>query len=135
MIQINPFEAETDGIIVRVAPEFLDEESSPEDNRYVWAYHVEIRNEGKRTLRLITRHWRIADCNGRVQVVDGEGVVGQTPVLEPGETFEYSSGAPLSAPSGLMDGVYRLSDENGDILDVRIPMFTLDSPYDTRIAN
>ncbi len=129
------YEAETSGIIVRVSPEFLDDESSPEENRYVWAYHVEIQNTGERTLKLQTRHWHIADCEGRVHNVEGEGVVGQTPTLEPGDTFEYSSGAPLSAPSGLMHGIYRLADENGETLDVQIPAFTLDSPYDTRAPN
>ncbi len=126
------FEAETDGVLVRVSPQFVDEESSPERNHYVWAYHVEIENHGSRTLKLETRRWCITDRDGRVQDVEGPGVVGQHPVLEPGDRFEYTSGAPLAAPSGLMYGAYSLSDENGDIHDVQIPMFNLDSPYDLR---
>jgi ApaG protein len=129
------YEAETDGVIVRVSPRFLEDESSPEDNRFMWAYHVEIENRGERRLRLLTRHWRITDRDGRVQEVNGSGVVGQNPELSPGEKFEYTSGAPLSAPSGLMVGSYRLTDEHGETLDARIPMFALDSPYDERRAN
>ena len=126
------YEAETDGVMVRVSPHFVDEESSPEKHRYVWAYHVEIENRGSRTLKLETRRWCITDRDGRTQDVEGKGVVGQTPILQPGDTFEYTSGAPLSAPSGLMYGAYSLFDENGDLFDVQIPMFNLDSPYDDR---
>jgi ApaG protein len=131
----TPYEAETDGVIVRVSPSFLDEESSPENHRYMWAYHVEIENRGERTLQLQTRHWRITDREGRVQVVNGVGVVGQTPVLRPGARFEYTSGAPLAAPSGLMQGSYRLTDETGATVEATIPLFALDSPYDERVAN
>jgi ApaG protein len=131
----TPYEAETDGVIVRVSPSFLDEESSPENHRYMWAYHVEIENRGERTLQLQTRHWRITDREGRVQVVNGIGVVGQTPVLRPGARFEYTSGAPLAAPSGLMQGSYRLTDETGATVEATIPLFALDSPYDERVAN
>lgn len=129
------YEAETDGVVVRVSPRFLDDESSPEDHRFMWAYRVEIENRGARHLRLLTRHWRITDRDGRVQEVNGSGVVGQNPELKPGEKFEYTSGAPLSAPSGLMSGAYRMVDESGATLDARIPMFALDSPYDERRAN
>lgn len=130
-----PYESETHNVVVRVAPSFLDAESSPEDHRYIWAYRVEIENRGTRTLQLMTRHWRITDRDGHVQEVNGVGVVGQTPILKPGETFEYTSGAPLSAPSGMMQGAYRLADESGETLDVTIPLFALDSPYDKRAAN
>ena len=129
------YEAETDGIVVRVKPAFLEEESSPEQHRFIWAYHVEIENRGSRTFQLMTRHWRITDREGRVQEVNGSGVVGQNPVLAPGETFEYTSGCPLSEPSGVMQGTYRLEDEEGGMLEARIPLFTLDSPYDNRAAN
>jgi len=131
----TPYEAETEGVVVRVSPSFLEEESSPENHRYIWAYHVEIENRGQRTLQLQTRHWRITDREGRVQVVNGVGVVGQTPVLRPGARFEYTSGAPLAAPSGLMQGSYRLTDETGATIEARIPLFALDSPYDERAAN
>ena len=98
----------------------------------MWAYRVEIENRGARTLQLVTRHWRITDREGRVQEVNGAGVVGQQPVLPPGGRFEYTSGAPLSAPSGLMQGIYRMTDEHGGYLNARIPLFALDSPYDQR---
>jgi len=130
-----PYEAETEGVVVRVSPSFLEEESSPENHRYIWAYHVEIENRGQRTLQLQTRHWRITDREGRVQVVNGVGVVGQTPVIRPGARFEYTSGAPLAAPSGLMQGSYRLTDETGATIEAQIPLFALDSPYDERAAN
>jgi ApaG protein len=129
------YEAETDGIVVRVKPSFLEEESSPEQHRFIWAYHVEIENKGSRTFQLMTRHWRITDREGRVQEVNGSGVVGQNPVLAPGETFEYTSGCPLTEPSGMMQGTYRLEDEEGGMLEARIPLFALDSPYDNRAAN
>lgn len=133
--QPTPYEATTEGVVVRVRPQFLEDESKPEEHRYVWAYHVEIENTGTRTLQLMTRHWRITDRDGRVQEVNGPGVVGQQPVLKPGEKFAYSSGCPLLVPSGMMQGVYRLADEAGDLLDVKIPLFALDSPYDRRRAN
>lgn len=129
------FEAETDGVIVRVRPHFLEEESAPEDDRYIWAYQIEIINQSKRTWQLVTRHWRITDCEGRMQQVDGDGVVGQTPVIGPGGRFEYASGAPLSAPSGVMGGTFRFRDPSGDVLEATIPLFALDSPYDLRSPN
>jgi ApaG protein len=129
------YEAETQGVIIRVKPNFLDEESSPAENRYFWAYHVEIENRGKHTLQLMTRHWHITDREGRVQEVNGSGVVGQNPVLRPGAKFEYTSGCPLAAPSGMMQGTYSLEDETGAKLEARIPLFALDSPYDRRAPN
>jgi ApaG protein len=129
------YEAETEGLIVRVTPAFIDEESSPAEGRYLWAYHVEIENRGQRTLQLLTRHWHITDREGRVQEVKGAGVVGQTPVLRPGARFEYTSGCPLNSPSGMMQGTYHLEDDQGGVLEARIPLFTLDSPYDRRAPN
>jgi ApaG protein len=129
------YEAETEGVIIRVKPAFLDEESSPEDGRYIWAYHVEIENKGQRTLQLMTRHWKITDREGRVQEVNGPGVVGQNPVLRPGGKFEYTSGCPLNAPSGMMQGTYSMEDDKGGTLEARIPLFALDSPYDRRAPN
>lgn len=130
-----PYEAETRGVRVRVRPQFVEDQSSPENDRYLWAYTIEIANQGARTLQLMTRHWRITDRDGHVQEVNGEGVVGQQPVLQPGTAFEYTSGCPLTTPSGLMQGVYRLVDESGDAIDAQIPLFALDSPYDRRAAN
>ena len=129
------YEAETNGIVVRVKPMFLDAESAPEEDRFIWAYHVEIENRSKRTVQLMTRYWHITDCEGRVQEVNGSGVVGQQPVLQPGERFEYTSGCPLNAPSGMMQGAYHLEDEAGEKLEARIPAFALDSPYDERQPN
>ena len=107
------YEAETEGVVIRVKPSFLEEESSPAENRYFWAYHVEIENRGKHTLQLMSRHWTITDREGRVQEVNGSGVVGKQPVLRPGARFEYTSGAPLNAPSGMMQGTYSFDDETG----------------------
>lgn len=135
MTQTYPYETETNGVVVRVAPRFLEEESAPEDDKFFWAYHIEIENRGRRTLQLMTRHWMITDCDGRVQEVNGDGVVGQQPILPPGARFEYTSGCPLTAPSGVMQGAYRLKDETGANLDARIPLFALDSPYDKRQPN
>jgi ApaG protein len=132
MAEAYAYTAETDGVIVRVAADFMDEESSPEDHRYMWSYRIRIENRGARTLQLKTRYWRITDCEGRVQEVNGAGVVGQQPVLRPGGAFEYASGAPLTVPSGVMQGTYTLEDDTGGALVARIPMFALDSPYDTR---
>lgn len=135
MVEDYPYEAETDGVVVRVAPAFIDDESSPEDHRFMWSYRIRIENRAGRTLQLKTRHWRITDCDGRVQEVNGAGVVGQQPVLPPGGSFEYASGAPLTVPSGVMQGSYRLEDDTGGAVIARIPMFALDSPYDTRSPN
>jgi ApaG protein len=130
-----PYEAETNGIIVRVRPIFIDGESSPEEDKFLWAYHVEIENRGAHTVQLMTRHWKITDSDGRLQEVRGEGVVGQQPVLRPGASFEYTSGCPLNTPSGLMQGAYRFEDETGASLEAIIPLFALDSPYDERRPN
>ena len=124
------YEAITGGVIVRVKPRFLHDESRPSAGKFVWAYSVEIENGSAETWTLMTRHWDIIDSQGRRQIVDGEGVVGQTPRLEPGESFRYSSGAPLSAPSGMMGGLYTFVSEAGEELNARIPTFSLDSPFE-----
>ena len=129
------YEVETNGVHVRATPVFVEEESAPEQGRFLWAYHIEIENRGERTLQLMTRHWQITDREGRVQHVNGPGVVGQQPVLEPGGRFEYTSGCPLNAPSGMMQGTYDMADESGAIVVAQIPLFALDSPYDERRAN
>ena len=116
-------------ISVTVQPTFLDEQSSPEDDRFVWAYHISIENNGVETVQLLTRHWRIIDSNGHVQEVRGDGVVGEQPVLYPGQTYEYTSGAPLRTPSGFMVGTYGMIGETGDSFDIQIPAFSLDSPH------
>ena len=94
----------TEGITITVKPYFLDEQSAPEKSHFVWAYHVRIENNGERTVQLRNRHWRITDSRGRTQEVRGAGVVGEQPVLRPGDSFEYTSGTPLPTPSGIMTG-------------------------------
>ena len=129
------YEAVTSGIRVRVTPQYLEEESSPDESRYVWAYTIDIVNEGSETVQLRTRHWRITDATGRTEEVRGPGVVGQTPVLEPGASFRYTSGCPLTTPSGIMVGSYQMTTESGGRLNVAIPAFSLDSPHAKRSLN
>ena len=119
----------TKSIRVTVVPVFLDEHSSPEDAKYVWAYEVRIENLGDETVQLINRHWSITNSLGQTETVRGPGVVGEQPILKPGEYFEYTSGAPLSTPSGLMVGTYQMEDNDGKVFDVSIPAFSLDSPH------
>ena len=119
----------TRAITVTVKPFFLEEQSSPSDSHYVWAYHVRIENQGAETVQLRNRHWRITDSLGRVQEVRGAGVVGEQPVLKPGDSFEYTSGTPLPTPSGIMSGAYQMENERGETFDIEIPAFSLDSPY------
>ena len=123
------YSAVTRSIKVTVKPVYLDDQSSPRDNRYVWAYHVKIENGGDDVVQLRSRYWRITDAMGRVQEVRGPGVVGEQPVLQPGESFEYTSGTPLATPSGIMDGTYQMEVLNGGRFDVTIPAFSLDSPH------
>jgi ApaG protein len=129
------YEAVTHGIRVRVVPQYLEEESSPDESRYVWAYTIDIANEGHETVQLTTRYWRITDASGRTEEVRGPGVVGQTPVLEPGQSFRYTSGCPLTTPSGIMVGSYQMTTEDGGRIDVAIPAFSLDSPHARRSLN
>jgi ApaG protein len=118
----------TENIEVSVTPIFLQDRSRPADNLYVWAYQVRIENKGSSTVTLRYRHWRITDATGRTETVDGEGVVGEQPVLAPGESYEYTSGTPLSTPSGIMVGSYDMEEESGNLFSVDIPAFSLDSP-------
>ncbi|CAA7618810.1 Co2+/Mg2+ efflux protein ApaG [Magnetospirillum sp. UT-4] len=119
----------TRGITVTVKPVYLDDQSSPSDGHYVWAYRVRIENNGGETVQLKRRHWKITDAMGRMQEVKGAGVVGEQPVLRPGETYEYTSGTPLPTPSGIMVGAYQMEAEDGECFDVGIPAFSLDSPH------
>ena len=123
------YSATTQAITVTVKPDFLEDRSSPDDNHYVWAYHVRIENKGPETVQLRRRYWRITDALGRVQEVRGPGVVGEQPVLQPGDSFEYTSGAPLSTPSGIMSGSYDMETRDGRSFAVAIPAFSLDSPH------
>jgi ApaG protein len=130
-----PYAATTRNITVSVQPYFLADQSVPDADHFVWAYHVRIRNNGRETVRLLTRHWVITDSTGHLQEVRGEGVVGKQPVLRPGETFEYASGAPLATPSGMMMGSYRMQSESGESFDVAIPAFSLDSPHNRVVVH
>ena len=123
------YETTTNSIRVTVKPYFLEEQSSPGDGHYVWAYHVRIENAGTETVQLRNRHWQITDATGRMQEVRGPGVVGEQPVLRPGEHFEYTSGTPLATPSGIMVGSYEMERPDGGMFQVRIPAFSLDSPH------
>lgn len=124
------YEKTTRNISVSVQPFYLEEQSAPEEDRFVWAYRVNIANRGIETVQLLRRHWRITDRLGRLQEVEGPGVVGEQPVLKPGESFEYTSGCPLPTPSGIMVGTYQMTTTGGEQFDIDVPAFSLDSPYD-----
>jgi len=123
------YSATTRHIRVSVKPVYLDDQSAPTDNHFVWAYQVKIENLGHETVQLRGRHWRITDARGELHEVRGSGVVGEQPVLEPGDVFEYTSGTPLPTPSGIMMGAYQMENERGEMFDIEIPAFSLDSPY------
>jgi len=129
------YEAITRGIRIRVEPQYMEDQSSPDEGHFVWSYEVEISNDSKETVQLKTRAWRITDGLGRTEEVRGPGVVGQTPVIPPGGTFSYTSGCPLKTPQGIMVGSYQMEDEEGRLFDVAIPAFSLDSPYTRRSMN
>lgn len=113
------------GVRVDVDVEYVPERSEPERNSYFFAYHVKISNEGDEPVQLLTRHWIITNAEGRVEEVKGPGVVGETPTIEPGESFEYSSFCPLNTPMGTMHGSYQMVTEDGDEFDAEIAPFTL----------
>lgn len=124
------FEATTGDITVRVRVAYLDKQSKPEDGKFVWAYHISIVNNGSDTVQLLKRSWQITDANGRIQHICGDGVVGEQPMLKPGERFEYTSGTPLSTPTGFMVGTYHMQIlPSGAPFDVAVPAFSLDSPH------
>lgn len=125
------YHAKTQGITVKVQPEFVENQSDPTEDHYVWVYHVRIENGSEITVQLINRHWEIIDAFGNVRHVDGEGVVGMQPIITPTEFFEYNSGTSLKTPSGFMRGSYQLEDEDGNEFEVEIPTFSLDSHYQT----
>ena len=130
-----PYVAETRGIQVRVNPYYLPDQSDPDARQWVWAYEVHIENRGDETVQLMSRRWEITDALGRVEEVEGDGVVGEQPTLAPGEGFTYTSGCPLTTPSGVMQGRYRLKTEAGEVFDATIPAFSLDLPGARRVVN
>lgn len=120
----------TRGIRVSVRSFYLEDQSKPEEGQFIWAYRVKIENTGPTTVQLLRRTWHITDGRGRTQHVHGAGVIGEQPALEPGETFEYTSGTPLETPSGFMVGAYHMIlTASGEAFDVAIPAFSLDSPH------
>ncbi len=123
------YTATTRQISVMVSPTYLNEQSAPEDSHFVWAYHVTIKNLGSETVQLLHRHWKITDARGELHEVRGAGVIGEQPRLEPGDAYEYTSGTPLTTPSGIMSGSYQMENERGENFDIEIPAFSLDSPY------
>ena len=129
------YSATTKNIEVAVTPRFLPERSSPDNGYFFWAYTIEITNRGRRTVQLKTRHWRITDALGRMQEVKGPGVIGEEPVLAPGQSFEYTSGVPLPTASGFMAGSYGMVTDNGEPFEIEIPTFSLDSPAAERTLN
>jgi len=115
-------------IRIDVETSFLEEQSDPKEQRYVFAYTITIRNEGEAPAKLLTRHWVITDANGKVQEVRGDGVVGEQPYLKPGQGFRYSSGAIIETPVGSMQGSYTMIDDDGEHFDAPIPPFRLAMP-------
>ena len=129
------YHAVTRNIEVKVTPRFLAERSSPDNGYFFWAYTIAITNRGTQTVQLKTRHWKITDAHGRQQEVRGAGVVGEEPVLKPGESFEYTSGVPLPTPSGFMVGSYGMVSSDGERFDIEIPAFSLDSAHAKHTIN
>jgi ApaG protein len=120
--------SEKNKILVEAVPHFIDAQSVPEENRYVFAYTITITNAGSIAAKLLQRHWLITDSNGKVQEVRGEGVIGEQPYLQPGESFRYTSGAMIATPVGTMQGNYTMRSDDGDDFIATIPRFTLSIP-------
>ena len=129
------YKAISEDIQITVLPEFLPDQSDPDEERFFWAYTIEIVNLGQRTVQLMSRHWRITDARGHLEEVRGAGVVGEQPILTPGGSFRYTSGCPLSTASGIMVGSYRFVDEAGRSFEAEIRAFSLDSPHASRVLN
>lgn len=134
-VEASVYEARTRDIMVRVQPAYLEDQSDPEEGRWFWAYTVEIENHGLETVQLKSRHWFITDGLNRTEEVNGEGVVGEQPVLKPRDAYRYTSGCPLPTPSGVMRGTYLMQSDAGETFDVDIPEFSLDLPGARRVVN
>lgn len=126
------YERTTRGIKIAVKSAYLDDQSDPDENEYLWSYTVTIENKGSETVQLLSRYWHITDGMGRVQEVRGPGVVGSQPVLAPGQMFQYTSGCPLSTASGYMMGRYQMRFSSGEAFEAEIPAFLLESPHERR---
>jgi ApaG protein len=129
------YRALTRHIQVTVEPRYVEEQSRPSEGRYFWAYTIEIVNTGPEIVQLQSRLWEITDERGLREEVQGLGVVGEQPILEPGQRFEYTSGCPLATPSGMMVGAYQMVNQDGEAFSVVIPAFSLDSPHVKRVVN
>ena len=135
MADRTPYRAITRGIAVSVEVTYLEANSSPGNSQYFWAYRVTIENQGRETVQLLSRHWMITNAHGELTEVKGPGVIGKQPFLEQGESFTYTSGAPLNTPSGLMGGSYEMESETGERFDIEIPTFSLDCPNQSVLLN
>ncbi len=131
----DPYQAETQGILVRVRPSFLAGQSEPEEGRWVWAYQIEIVNLTPSPVQLVARRWTITDARGVSEQVAGPGVVGEQPTIQPGASYSYVSGCPLGTASGSMEGAYVMVDDLGRTFEVAIPAFSLDVPGVERLLN
>ena len=129
------YTATTRNITVRVQPQFLAEQSDPVSDQYVWLYTINIENGGTEAVQLLNRHWIITNAVGHVEEVQGPGVIGEQPVLQPGDSFQYTSGCPLRTPSGMMVGTYEMVGLGDERFDIDIPAFSLDSPHQARQLN
>jgi ApaG protein len=132
MKALFPYQATTEGVTVRVSVSYMAEQSDPARGRWFWAYHIRIENGGAQTVQLMRRHWTIADGRGDEHHVDGDGVVGDQPILGPGESYDYVSGCPLATPTGAMRGAYEMASADGGVLTVAIPRFPLLAPATAR---
>ncbi len=126
------YERSTRNIRVAVKPAFLDDQSDPDEQRYLWSYTVVIENKGPETVQLLSRYWQIVDGEGRVKEVRGPGVVGAQPVIAPGQKYQYTSGCPLATASGCMSGRYQMRSSSGEAFEAEIPAFLLESPHERR---
>jgi ApaG protein len=127
-LSLFPYVAETRGFVVRVSVSYLVDQSEPLRQRWFWAYHIRIENESDMTAQLLTRHWEITDGRGAVNIVDGDGVIGEQPMIAPGGSYDYVSGCPLGTTKGFMVGSYRMIGEDGSMFDIAIPRFDLHAP-------
>ena len=122
------YQQKTRSIQISVEPFYVDDQSSPANSRFVFGYRVQIDNEGSEAVQLMSRYWQITDALGRTVEVEGAGVVGEQPLIEPGDRFEYTSGTPLATPSGIMTGRYQMVTASGEQFEADIPAFSLDAP-------
>ena len=135
MADRKPHTALTRSILVSVEITYLEANSSPEDAQYFWSYRVTIENQGRETVQLLSRHWMITNARGDLTEVKGPGVIGEQPLLKPGDSFVYTSGAPLNTPSGMMGGSYLMETDRGEQFDIEIPTFSLDRPNQAVLLN